>query len=374
MAPQPRSRLFVGLMSGTSRDGIDAAILETDGVELLHPGDWLTLPYDSAFRDRLAEASAQARRDGLAVRDSLVALEAELTDRHAEAVEELLRRAGIDATAVAAVGFHGHTLIHRPETALSWQLGDPARLARRLGRPVVGAMRQADLEAGGQGAPVAPIYHAARLRQAHGAPERTAVLNLGGVANVTWVDRTLAGAAGLLAFDCGPGNALIDDWVSAETGASHDAGGGLADAGEVDREILARMMDHPFFEAEAPKSLDRDAFSREAVLGLSTADGAATLAAFTIEAVAAARAQFPAPVDAWYVTGGGRHNRHLMEGLAGRLDVPVAPVEALGWRGDALEAELMAYLAARHLAGLPATFPTTTGVKAPMPAGRLYAP
>lgn len=374
MSSPSKPRLFLGLMSGTSRDGIDAALIQTDGAEAVHPGDWLTRPYESAFRDRLADASGLARRQGLEARAGLQDLENELTDRHAEAVEALLTQARVDASAVAAVGFHGHTLVHRPEAALSWQLGDPVRLARRLGVPVVGAMREADLEAGGQGAPVAPIYHAVRLHHAYAAPGRVAVLNLGGVANVTWIDRKLDERAGLLAFDCGPGNALIDDWVKAETGADFDDNGRLADAGEVDREILGRLMDHPFFEAPAPKSLDRDTFTYEAARGLSTADGAATLAAFTVEGVAAARAQFPAPVGAWYVTGGGRHNRSLMDGLAERLELPVAPVEALGWRGDALEAELMAYLAARNLAGLPATFPATTGAAAPTVAGRLFTP
>jgi len=374
MSPPAQPRLFLGLMSGTSRDGVDAALLTTDGRDLVTPGDWLTLPYDPVFRDRLADAAKLARREGLAAKGQLSGVEAELTDCHTRAVCELLDKTRADAAAIGAIGFHGHTLVHRPEAGLSWQLGDSARLARALAVPVVGDVRQADLDAGGQGAPIAPIYHAARLRHAHGVPERVAVLNLGGVANVTWIDRSRDRVSGLLAFDCGPANALLDDWVQAKTGGRHDEGGKLADAGEVDREILAQMMEYSFFATTPPKSLDRDAFPIDAVLGLNAADGAATLAAFTIEGVAAAQMHFPAAVEAWYVTGGGRHNPHLMKGLASRLAAPVAPVEALDWRGDALEAELMAYLAARHLAGLPATVSSTTGVSKPIIAGRLYTP
>jgi len=365
---------YVGLMSGTSRDGIDAAILETDGVAAIAPGAWQTVPYDDAFRDRLADAAILARREGLAAQARLSDLEAELTDRHADAVRELLRTAGIAANAIAAVGFHGQTLIHRPERGLTWQLGDPARLARALGIRVVGRMRDDDMAASGQGAPLAPIYHHARLTADGQAPERAVVLNIGGVANVTWVDRSGGCQPNLIAFDCGPGNALIDDWVRAATGRAYDEGGALAGAGEVDEARLVHLMGHPYFSQPPPKSLDRDAFPADAVRGLGAADGAATLTAFTAGAIAAAEAYFPAPAQAWYVAGGGRHNRTLMEKLAAGFDTPVTPVETLGWRGDALEAELMAYLAARRLAGLPATFPTTTGAGSPTVAGRVYEP
>jgi len=366
-------RRTVGLMSGTSRDGIDAALLETDGDTQVAPGAWLILPYERAFRRRLADAVKLARRDGRAAAPELAELEGELTDRHAEAVERLLREAGLSAGEIDLIGFHGQTLLHRPEAGLTWQLGDPARLARRLGVPVVGDFRSTDIAAGGQGAPIAPVYHRARfLGSAASSP--AAVLNLGGVANVTWADLTGSFESDILAFDCGPGNALIDDWVAASTGESFDADGRLARAGAVDEAVLARLLENPFFAAKPPKSLDRDAFSPKAVEGLSAEDGAATLTAFTAAAVAAGEVHFPAPAKAWYVAGGGGQNPALMAALQARLAAPVGPVKALGWRGEALEAELMAYLAVRCLARLPATFPGTTGVSAPLPAGRVFEP
>ncbi|MFQ5346809.1 MAG: anhydro-N-acetylmuramic acid kinase [Rhodothalassiaceae bacterium] len=369
-----RLRRAIGLMSGTSRDGIDAALLSSDGMDAITTGPALTLPYDAAFRQRLAEGVVLAAARGRQAEEALAGLAHELTELHAAAVRALLAAARIDAAAIDVIGFSGHTMIHRPAEGLSWQLGDAGFLAHATGIPVIADLRRRDIAAGGEGAPLAPVYHHARYRASGERPRPVATLNLGGVANVTWLDPARPPGSGLLAFDCGPGNALIDDWVRARTGRPFDEGGRLAGSGQVHRDVLEGLLAHPFFDRPPPKSLDRDAFAGAAVAGLSTADGAATLSAFTVAAIARASQFFPAPAAAWHVTGGGRHNATLMAGLARVLGVPVGPVEALGWNGDALEAELFAYLAIRSLAGLPISFPRTTGVPEPMTGGTRFDP
>lgn len=370
----PKIYTAIGLMSGTSRDGIDAALVRTDGGAHVEEGAALTSPYDDAMRARLEAAGKAARgREGKDRDPELDALERDLTLLHAQAVRDLMERAALAPQDVDAVGLHGHTLVHRPDKGFSWQIGDAALLARELSIRVVADLRGDDLRAGGQGAPLAPVYHHARLTGATGH-EVVAVLNIGGVANVTWVDLSEAAEPAMLAFDTGPGNALLDDWARAETGKPFDEGGRLAAGGEIHSEIVAAMMDHPYFDQPPPKSLDRDGFPAEGARGLRPADGAGTLAAFTVESIVAAQMHFPKPARAWYVSGGGRHNPVLMTGLARRLPAPVAPVESLGWRGDVLEAELFAYLAVRHLTARPVTYPTTTGAPAPMTGGTVFEP
>ncbi len=343
--------LLIGLMSGTSMDGVDAALLETDGEEAVRPAGFVSLPYSD--QERAAIRLALGAGDPQIVR----AAEMVVTEAHIRAVQYLLDETG--TLEVLAIGFHGHTLDHRPQDRFTLQVGDAARLARETGIPVVADFRSADIAAGGQGAPLAPVYHRARLA---GEPGPIAVLNIGGVANVTWIGRD----SEMLAFDTGPGNALLDDWCRRHNGAPMDEDGRLAAQGEVDRELLERLLDDPYFFASPPKSLDRMSFSFAPLERLAPADGAATLTAFTAEAVA--RAPLPEPPRQWIVSGGGRRNPVLMAALP----QPAKPAEALGWNGDALEAEAFAYLAARCLKNLPASFPGTTGCPSPMAAGRLF--
>ena len=353
-------RRAVGLMSGTSLDGIDVAMIETDGVERVISGPSLTMPYSDLFRERL--------RSVLGGVGPVADVEAELTRLHAAAVEELFVHH--PGTAVDIVGLHGHTILHRPAERRTWQLGDGAQLAQQLGIDVVTDFRLADVAAGGEGAPLAPLFHAAL---AAGLPRPLAVLNLGGVGNVTWIGSGGIGGAGdILAFDTGPGNALIDDWVRRHTGAAADIGGALAAAGHGSEAHVARFLERPFFARKPPKSLDRDDFHDAMPEGLSLEDGAATLTEMTAAAVAAARRHFPAAAGEWLVCGGGRHNPALMAALERRLGVPVRPVEAVGWNGDALEAQAFGYLAVRSVAGLPLSLPSTTGVPRPMPGGRQF--
>ncbi|HZB90448.1 MAG TPA: anhydro-N-acetylmuramic acid kinase [Stellaceae bacterium] len=344
----------IGLMSGTSLDGIDAAYIETDGAQRVIAGPAETLSYDDTFRAKL--------RSVLGGTGPVAEVERELTLRHAAAVRALIVRHGIGA--VDVVGFHGHTILHRPDQRRTWQIGDGALLASLLGVAVVADFRSADIEAGGEGAPFAPLYHAA-LASALEKP--VAVLNLGGVGNVTWI-----GDDDLLAFDTGPANALIDDWALRHTGAPVDHDGALARAGRVDEAHLRRFLAHPYFARRPPKSLDRDDFAGFVPEGLTAADGAATLTAMSAAAVACAMAHFPAPPRRWLATGGGRHNPALMAALALHLGAPVAPVEKAGWDGDALEAQAFAYLAVRSLERLPLSLPGTTGVPAPMVGGRHF--
>ncbi len=359
----------IGMMSGTSLDGIDAAILDTDGEDIANPGPALARSYDAGTRATLHEAlqvAAQAPAVGPVPRE-IVKAEKLLTDAHADAVHALLREAGLRSSDVAYIGFHGQTVLHRPAERRTWQIGDGAVLAQATGIPVVNEFRLADVAAGGQGAPFVPLYH---LVRAKGMERPLVVVNIGGVANVTYI-----GANGeLIAFDTGPGNAALDDWALKHTGEAVDRDGKLARAGEVNETVLAAMLDHPAFLQPPPKSLDRFDFPMNAVEGLSGPNGAATLTAFTAAAIARAIEHLPERPRAWVICGGGRHNPVLMEQLRARLSGKVLTAEDAGWRGDFLEAEAFAYLAVRGVRRLPLSLPSTTGVPYPMTGGRLHSP
>ncbi|MGH7119053.1 MAG: anhydro-N-acetylmuramic acid kinase [Acetobacteraceae bacterium] len=350
----------IGLMSGTSLDGVDAAWIETDGVRIARFGPRLTLPYDAALKAALRALIGRAQAlapDDCTLRD----LTAALTRVHADAA------AAIGAPA-DVIGMHGQTILHQPEEARTWQIGDAVWLAGRTGLPVVYDFRSADVAAGGQGAPLAPVFHAALAAKLE---RPLAVLNFGGVANVTWIGLDER----LVAFDTGPGNGPLDDWVQQKTGQPFDADGRLASAGRANEAVLERLLADPYFARPWPKSLDRLAFSaaiaESGLAALDGADGAATLAAFT--AKAAALAPLPAPPLRWLVSGGGRHNKAIMTALRQAVAASVDPVEAVGWDGDALEAQCFGFLAARVLMGLPISFPETTGVSVPLSGGRVAA-
>jgi anhydro-N-acetylmuramic acid kinase len=358
----------MGLMSGTSLDGVDAALLDTDGETAVQPGPGLTVPYDTPTRDLLRRALDEARgvTRGGAVPATIAQAERILTEAHAAAVQALLDQTGLRPMDVALLGFHGQTILHRPAQGWTWQLGDGALLARLTGIAVVNDFRSADVAAGGEGAPLMPLYHAALGRKS-GLVEPLVVVNIGGVAQVTYID-----GDAVLAFDTGPGNAPIDDWMQKHTGNPLDRDGALARSGQVHRSALADMLANSYFARLPPKSLDRMDFGMDAVEGLSPAEGAATLAAFTAAAIAKAADHFPRPAATWVVSGGGRHNKFLMEELAAYVNAMVLSAEQAGWDGDALEAQGFAYLAMRSKRGLPLSLPTTTGVKEPMTGGKLW--
>jgi anhydro-N-acetylmuramic acid kinase len=360
---------IIGLMSGTSLDGVDAALVETDGETIARPGPALGMPYEPAMRALLRQAldDAQTVAAGGPVPYSIREAERVLTEVHADAVKASLAKARLSPRDVALVGFHGQTILHRPQQRWTWQIGDGALLAKLTGIDVVNDFRSADVKAGGQGAPLVPLYHAALIRKAQGTELPVVLVNIGGVSNVTFISKDM-----VLAFDTGPGNAPIDDWMHRHSGKPIDESGDFARTGKVDDAALETMLTNPFFAVVPPKSLDRLDFDASKVEGLSPADGAATLTAFSAAAIAKAREHFPEMPNTWIVCGGGRHNRTMMDALRARVNAPVLRAEDAGWDGDFIEAEAFAYLAARSVRGLSLSLPTTTGVQEPMGGGRYH--
>ena len=356
--------MALGTMSGTSLDGVDAAVIDTDGVQVFGFG---TTDYRAYAADEQAVLAAHLGRwpeDGVADAAQIV------EDAHLAVMK------GFEGVAIA--GFHGQTLAHDPAGHRTHQCGDGARLAQALGYPVAWDFRTHDVAQGGQGAPLAPFYHFALAKWLN-ADAPLAFLNLGGVGNITWIDPACVDPTdpnALLAFDTGPANAPMNDLMMKRRGVGYDKGGALASTGTVDSAVLGRFLAHPYFARQAPKSLDRDAFAEltNDVAGLSDADALATLAQAVIESVALAISLCPNPPAQLLVTGGGRHNTTLMKGLAKALICPVKPVEDVGLDGDMLEAQAFAYLAVRVARGLPLSSPQTTGVPVPFTGGQIAMP
>lgn len=360
----------LGLMSGTSLDGLDVAYIETDGENLVRRGPSTTFPYDAETRRLLVTALADARH--VVDRDqrpgALAEAERALTSQHASAVRVFLSAQSMLARDIDIVGYHGQTVLHRPETRLTVQIGSGHGLAQSTGCPVVFDLRAADVDAGGQGAPLVPVYH--RALTAHLTERPLAIVNIGGVANITFI-----GADGrLIAFDTGPGNALLDDWMMKAAGVARDEDGLTSARGTVHADVVRFYLSHSFFALPPPKSLDRNAFFWDLIEGLSVEDGAATLAALTSGAIAKSREHLPEEPALWIVCGGGRRNKTIMAALAGLVENAVVPAEAVGLDGDSVEAEAWAYLAVRSLQGLPITFPGTTGVDRPLTGGVVARP
>lgn len=343
-------------------DGVDLAVIETDGVAVTGFGESRYRPYSA--QERAIIRTSLGRWPG----DPGVAAAAKV-------VEDAHLAVLADLTAITAFGFHGQTLAHDPAGGRTHQAGDGARIAAAIGVTTVWDFRSNDMQLGGQGAPLAPFYHWA-LARFIGVQGPVAFLNLGGVGNITWVDPGLSGPelpGACLAFDTGPANAPIDDLVMARLGMAFDRDGALSGAGRVDEAKVARFLDDPYFRRIPPKSLDRDAFGglSDLVRDMADADAVATLAACAAGAVGRGMTHLPRPPTQLLVTGGGRRNAGLMAMLAASLDLPVAPVEAVGLDGDMLEAQAFAYLAARVLLGLPTSAPGTTGVAAAVGGGRV---
>ncbi len=377
----------IGLMSGTSADGVDAALLFTDGQTVVQAGAGLFVPYDDNLR---ADILALMRGVG-----DEADVSRRLTDVHSVAVQQLIEKTKITPH---LVGFHGQTIRHAPAEGITVQIGDAARMARALAIPVVADFRSNDVKHGGQGAPLVPLYHAAL---AHQLSKPLMVVNIGGVSNVTWIGSlesegglapyaSLTPAASgsrhkalrtpeqasIIAFDCGPGNALMDDWMFKHTGKRYDANGEMASRGVIDTNVVSAFLRDPFFLADAPKSLDRNQFDgvSEQLAHLSLEDGLATLASMTACAIGLSLGAVPEAPTKLLVCGGGRHNAYLMGLLDACVNAAVMPVDTLGWDGDMLEAQAFAYLAARSVLGLPLSLPTTTGVREAVSGGVVHYP
>ena len=363
----------VGLMTGTVLDGnIDVALLKTDGETVETFGAYTLHPYPPEIRSLLEETLSQARAWNFEGPEPAIFAQAEeaLTRAQSQAVKELVASAGLSMGDIGIVGFHGQSVLHRAPTkeriGATRQLGNGELMASILGCKVAYDFRSADVRAGGQGAPLAPTYHAALLRSLDTTGD-SAVLNLGGVANVSWWD----GKNLIIGFDTGPANAPLNDFMKARGLGDMDRGGVLGASGKVDEERLAKLLEHPYLTSPYPKSLDRFDFTAAMADGLDDATGAATLSAFTAAAVGKGLDLLPRRPKRLIVSGGGRHNPTIMSMLESRAGVTAVSADEFGWRGDAVEAECFAYLAVRVLRGLPISFPTTTGAPKPLQGGRL---
>jgi len=365
----------VGLMTGTVLDGnIDIAMLRTDGERIEEFGPFELVPYEQDFRPLLRVTMQDARDWNFTGPEPEIFAHAEkeVSEAQANAVMNFLERHGFKAEDIAAVGFHGQTVLHRapdgPEKGATRQLGDGVLMAEIVGTSVVFDFRSKDVAAGGQGAPLAPIYHRAMLERV-GLLGQAAILNLGGVGNLTFCKGDT-----MIAFDTGPANAPVNDWVRDHLGHEMDRDGATAATGRVDETRLARLLSHPYLTKAYPKSLDRFDFMSSMANGLSVADGAATLTAFSAGCVAKGLEILPHKPPKIVVCGGGRRNPVLMKEIETRAGAEVLDADALGLRGDAVEAECFAYLAMRSLRGLPISFPETTGAPQPMTGGRVARP
>lgn len=364
----------VGLMSGTSMDGIDLALLRTDGERLVRRGPALGVAYDAGFRKRLVRAleTARAIRHRHERPGDLAAIERELTLQHAAAVKDFLLKIEIPVNGIDFIGFHGQTVLHRPLEALTVQLGDGRLLSQETDIAVVYDMRANDMVHGGQGAPLVPVYHAALAAGIPGFSGRPLLfVNIGGISNLTFI-----GSGGeIVAFDSGPGNTLIDQWVEAQAGVPFDAGGAIASEGGVIASLASRYLDQPFFTSDKRMSLDRNDFRPPIAGEAGLHDGARTLAHVTAAAIVKSMRHLPEKPELVIVCGGGRLNRVIMEDLASLAgSARVEPAETFGFNGDSMEAEAWAYLAVRSAKGLPLTFPGTTGVGRPVSGGVLVRP
>lgn len=337
----------IGLMSGTAMDGIDAALIETDGHDDIQRLGFVSCDHDENLR---AQLRAQLNKH-----DFDADVERQFTLAQLPIIQQLLDQCSLSFNDIEVIGFHGQTTHHDPDNGITVQMGDGQLLANETGIDVVYDFRTNDMKNGGQGAPLIPVYHRALLQNTN-VELPIAILNLGGVGNITWVSHD-----DMVAFDTGPANAMIDDWVAKQTDQKFDDGGQMASRGNVDEFTLNQFLNLPYFDKAYPKSLDRNDFQNISVEGLSVEGGAATLTEMTVQSVARGIEICPSKPTAIYVTGGGRHNDYMMKRFADVMELPIHSVDELGWNGDAMEAEGFAYMAVRSLLNEPISFPKTTG-------------
>jgi anhydro-N-acetylmuramic acid kinase len=366
-----KMRWYIGLMTGTVLDGnVDVAFLRTDGKIIEEFGYYNLMPYDEKVKDLIIKAidEAQIWNFNGPEPEIFSKTEAALTNSQTVAVQRCIKLSGIDENEIEAVGFHGQTVLHRAPNKSSKgktrQLGDGQTMANKLGIPVVYDFRTNDMKEGGQGAPLCPIYHAALLKKI-GETSNTAILNLGGLGNLSFSSEE----CGLIAFDTGPANAPLNDWIKLSNIGEMDVNGEIAAKGKVNESKLSEVLADPYFEISFPKSLDRFSFSHRIAEGMSIEDGAATLTALAAAAVAKGVDLLPVRPKQLIVSGGGRKNLTMMQEISIRANIKVEAADKYNWRGDAIEAECFAFLAARTLANLPISYPKTTGVAEPMVGG-----
>ncbi|MAR79299.1 MAG: anhydro-N-acetylmuramic acid kinase [Rhodospirillaceae bacterium] len=356
------SKIFtsIGLMSGTSLDGVDAAIIKTDGKNFIELGPAITLEYSKNFRSSLFSVINSKNKNKQEVSD----IEFELTKYHADIIKSLLKLNKLSSKNIDIIGFHGQTILHNPEEKISLQIGDPIQLANELKINVVNDMRSADIIAGGEGAPLVPIYHYQCFKNFN-LP--LAILNIGGVSNITWI-----GLNDLVAFDSGPGNSLINDWVKNTLNLEYDDLGSIANRGKPYSDLVNEVLSNNFFKKTPPKSLDRNYFNYRLIpKTLTPADGAATAVDIIVKSIKISEKYMPVLPKMLLVCGGGRKNELIMSKLSSSLSYPVKNIDETGFRGDFIEAEAFAYLAVRKIKNLPTSFPKTTGCRIPTCGGKI---
>lgn len=355
----------LGLMSGTSMDGVDAALVVTDGIDVFKFGKYLNRPYDLEMRNDLKSITGKnAQQDEQKVAE----IEQKLTMFHVNVVQEIMELSGLSASDIDIIGFHGQTIYHSAEEHICTQIGNGDLLAKETGIDVINRFRNTDIANGGNGAPIMPSFYQSLARDVE---KPFGIINIGGISTITWLGEN----GELVAYDAGPGNALIDDWVMKKHGMNMDFEGNLAAVGTPDEKIIAAILRRPWFQKAPPKTADRNQFSKrfmENLDGLNVYDGAATLTCFTAVSIAEACKFLPRQPKRWVVCGGGAHNPTMMRFLKQRLESPVISSSELGWNGDYIEAQGLGYLAARSLFNLPISFPTTTGVEQPICGGMLH--
>jgi len=345
----------IGLMSGTAMDGIDAAMIETDGYNYTKPIGFVSVDHNPAMREELKSQLNSEIFDKSVERDFTMA--------QIPAINELLVETKLNPSDIDVIGFHGQTTHHDPDNGVTVQMGDGQLLASEMGIDVVYDFRKNDMKYGGQGAPLLPVYHRALLQNSE-LSLPVVILNLGGVGNITYIDND-----DMIAFDTGPANALIDDWIQKNTNKKYDDNGKIASKGRVDQDIIDEFLSLSYFLKKYPKSLDRNDFSGLSVGGLSLEDGATTLTEMTVQSVAKGVDLCPRRPNEIYVTGGGRHNDFMMSRLSCVVDCPIKFVDGLGKNGDAMEAEGFAYMAVRSLLGELISYTNTTGCAFPVSGG-----
>lgn len=350
----------IGLMSGTAMDGIDAALIETDGYDYIRPIAFESVTHTDGLRAQLRACLNKTDRSA-----DVIESEKQFTLAQTPIINKLIKNMNLLKQDCDIIGFHGQTIHHNPDEKITIQLGDGQLLANEMGINVVYDFRTNDMKNGGQGAPFLPVYHRALVKNSN-LPLPVIILNLGGVGNITYIDDDT-----MIAFDTGPANAMIDDWIKSNTGDNYDADGTIAAKGKADQARIDSFLSLDYFKKPYPKSLDRNDFKTISVDGLTLENGAATLTEMTIQSIARGIALCPKTPTALYVAGGGRHNSHMMQRITQTIDLPTHNIDILGWDGDATEAQGFAYMAVRSLLNEPISFPTTTGCSSPCVGGKL---
>ena len=361
-----RRYISIGLMSGTSQDGIDVGIIETDGKKIYEIGPSLFYPYQESFRKDLKRLIDVSIKAGKPTKDKTVGLQ--LSKLHIIAMQNLISSIGIDNKFKYPdiIGFHGHTVIHSPNEGFTQQIGDSSLISKKMNLPVVGDFRANDIVNGGEGAPLTPIFHKAIFNN---ISYPVAVINIGGIANITWINNL---EENIIAFDLGPGNCLLDEWISIYTNEYYDRNGEISSTGKINEKWLTKAFNDKFFLQSYPKSLDRGYFSFNGLSDLNLEDGAATLASFTAKSIIYGVNQCPSAPRYIYLSGGGRKNKTIISILKQNLSSKIMMIDELNFDGDMLEANAFAYLAVRSLKKYPLTFPNTTGVNEPTLGGKIF--